>query len=113
MADNLKPRYAMNAPYFETELSARWWLRLVQYYEFLLKWNDRLHLVAPCSPKSLPLVTCLNRCSSSAHRQQHTTRRRRLGRRPARNSLLCGERPVCTDPDRFVKTKSSLPQGSC
>ena len=40
-----------NAPYFETELSADVVARLGQYYEFLLKWNDRLHLVAPCSPE--------------------------------------------------------------
>jgi len=25
--------------------------RLSDYYELLLKWNDRLHLVAPCSPE--------------------------------------------------------------
>jgi len=25
--------------------------RLSNYYELLLKWNDRLHLVAPCSPE--------------------------------------------------------------
>jgi 16S rRNA (guanine(527)-N(7))-methyltransferase RsmG len=28
--------------------------RLVDYYELLLKWNPRLHLVAPCSPEEFP-----------------------------------------------------------
>ena len=27
--------------------------RLADYYELLLKWNERLHLVAPCSPEEL------------------------------------------------------------
>jgi 16S rRNA (guanine527-N7)-methyltransferase len=40
-----------NAPHFKTELSADEVARLGQYYEFLLKWNDRLHLVAPCAPE--------------------------------------------------------------
>jgi 16S rRNA (guanine527-N7)-methyltransferase len=40
-----------NAPHFKTELSADEVARLGQYYDLLLKWNDRLHLVAPCSPE--------------------------------------------------------------
>jgi 16S rRNA (guanine527-N7)-methyltransferase len=40
-----------NAPHFETQLSDDEVARLGQYYELLLKWNDRLHLVAPCSPE--------------------------------------------------------------
>ena len=40
-----------SAPHFKTELSADVVARLGQYYEFLLKWNERLHLVAPCSPE--------------------------------------------------------------
>jgi 16S rRNA (guanine527-N7)-methyltransferase len=40
-----------NAPHFKTELGADHVARLGQYYKFLLKWNDRLHLVAPCSPE--------------------------------------------------------------
>lgn len=40
-----------NAPHFKTELSVNEVTRLGQYYELLLKWNDRLHLVAPCSPE--------------------------------------------------------------
>ena len=33
------------------ELSAHVLERLTSYYELLLAWNDRLHLVAPCSPE--------------------------------------------------------------
>ena len=40
-----------NAPHFKTKLSADEAARLGQYYELVLKWNDRLHLVAPCSPE--------------------------------------------------------------
>jgi 16S rRNA (guanine527-N7)-methyltransferase len=41
----------MNAPHFKTELTDDGVARLGQYYDLLLKWNDRLHLVAPCSPE--------------------------------------------------------------
>ena len=33
------------------ELSSEALARLSSYYELLLAWNDRLHLVAPCSPE--------------------------------------------------------------
>jgi len=39
-----------NSGSFEIELSAADVYRLGQYYELLLKWNPRLHLVAPCTP---------------------------------------------------------------
>ncbi len=39
-----------NAPDFNVNLSASQTSRLADYYELLMKWNDRLHLVAPCSP---------------------------------------------------------------
>jgi len=40
-----------NAADFEIELGAKQTRLLGDYYELLLKWNDRLHLVAPCSPE--------------------------------------------------------------
>ncbi len=40
-----------NAAEFEIQLRAAEVTRLSKYYELLLKWNDRLHLVAPCSPE--------------------------------------------------------------
>jgi len=36
---------------FAIELGPNDVVRLIRYYELLLKWNDRLHLVAPCSPE--------------------------------------------------------------
>src|SRR5713101_9319601 len=40
-----------NAAEFGIQLRADEVTRLSGYYELLLKWNDRLHLVAPCSPE--------------------------------------------------------------
>ena len=39
------------AAVFGIQLSADDVRRLCNYYELLLKWNERLHLVAPCSPE--------------------------------------------------------------
>ena len=36
---------------FDVELSAETVTQLGAYYSLLSKWNDRLHLVAPCSPE--------------------------------------------------------------
>jgi 16S rRNA (guanine527-N7)-methyltransferase len=41
---------AAHAPDFAIELQAEQIDRLTRYYELLMKWNGRLHLVAPCSP---------------------------------------------------------------
>ncbi len=40
-----------HAAEFGIQLDADDVRRLSNYYELLLKWNDRLHLVAPCSPE--------------------------------------------------------------
>jgi len=40
-----------NAPVFGIQLGAHDSAALGEYYELVLKWNDRLHLVAPCSPE--------------------------------------------------------------
>lgn len=39
-----------HAARYGAELGAQESARLVMYYEHLLKWNARLHLVAPCAP---------------------------------------------------------------
>lgn len=41
---------AAHASDFEIDLPIRQINRLAGYYELLMKWNQRLHLVAPCSP---------------------------------------------------------------
>lgn len=41
---------ALSAPDFGLELDTQQIERLGAYYQLFLHWNDRLHLVAPCSP---------------------------------------------------------------
>jgi len=41
----------LNSAEFRVELQPEHVERLMSYYELLLKWNSKLHLVAPCSPK--------------------------------------------------------------
>jgi 16S rRNA (guanine527-N7)-methyltransferase len=36
---------------FEIDLSPQTLTQLAEYYSLLTRWNDRLHLVAPCSPE--------------------------------------------------------------
>ena len=36
---------------FDLELSSETVTQLAEYYSLLTRWNDRLHLVAPCSPE--------------------------------------------------------------
>lgn len=40
-----------NMQLFDVELSAETLAQLGAYYSLLVRWNDRLHLVAPCSPE--------------------------------------------------------------
>lgn len=39
-----------NAPLYDIHLNEQTILRLRDYYELVMAWNRRLHLVAPCSP---------------------------------------------------------------
>jgi len=41
----------LNSAEFDVELQSEHIGRLISYYELLLKWNPKLHLVAPCSPE--------------------------------------------------------------
>lgn len=41
----------LNSAEFGVELQSEHIQRLISYYELLLKWNPKLHLVAPCSPE--------------------------------------------------------------
>jgi 16S rRNA (guanine527-N7)-methyltransferase len=41
----------LNSAEFAVELQSEHIGRLISYYELLLKWNPKLHLVAPCSPE--------------------------------------------------------------
>lgn len=42
---------ALNSAEFGIELQANHLERLIAYYELLLRWNPKLHMVAPCSPE--------------------------------------------------------------
>src|SRR6201988_2463744 len=40
---------------FNLALSAETRKQLGEYYSLLIRWNDRLHLVAPCAPEELAI----------------------------------------------------------
>jgi 16S rRNA (guanine527-N7)-methyltransferase len=44
-----------NAQEFRIELHADQIERLTDYYSLVMKWNERLHLVAPCSPEEFAI----------------------------------------------------------
>lgn len=56
-----------NASSFGVELSAAAISQLASYYELLLRWNPRLHLVAPCSPVEFATRHVLESLLLAAH----------------------------------------------
>lgn len=56
-----------HAPRYGVRLDAPAQLRLRDYYELLLKWNARLHLVAPCSPAEFATRHVLESLTACAH----------------------------------------------
>jgi 16S rRNA (guanine527-N7)-methyltransferase len=59
-------------PAYGIDLSSDAQIQLASYYELLLRWNERLHLVAPCSPEEfagrhvLESLTVVNHVPQSA-----------------------------------------------
>ena len=49
--DRFEQSLVSNMGSFGLDLSAETITRLGEYYSLLTRWNDRLHLVAPCSPE--------------------------------------------------------------
>lgn len=49
--DGFEQTLVSNMGSFNLDLSAGTVTRLGEYYSLLTRWNDRLHLVAPCSPE--------------------------------------------------------------
>ena len=47
--EQMKDALQRHAGDFGIQLNGELCARMGEYYEFLLKWNDRQHLVAPCS----------------------------------------------------------------
>src|SRR5437870_12860698 len=58
---------------FGIQLSADEVRRLSDYYELLQKWNDRLHLVAPCSPEEFATRHVLESLLLLAHLPEHAS----------------------------------------
>lgn len=50
-AEQFRRALVLNCAEFGIDLQPEHIERLVSYYELLLKWNPKLHLVAPCSPE--------------------------------------------------------------
>jgi len=48
--NEFRKAFESHAPQFGIALETDCIERLINYYERLMKWNERLHLVAPCSP---------------------------------------------------------------
>lgn len=48
--DSFEQSLLSNMGSFDLELSPETVTQLAEYYSLLTRWNDRLHLVAPCSP---------------------------------------------------------------
>lgn len=49
--DRFESALRSNMLVYEVELGAETIARLRDYYSLLIRWNERLHLVAPCSPE--------------------------------------------------------------
>ena len=60
-----------NASSFGVELSGAGIWQLASYYELLLRWNPRLHLVAPCSPVEFATRHVLESLLLTAHLQNN------------------------------------------
>ena len=71
--DEFRDALRAHATGYEVELSEDMSARLSNYYELLLAWNPRLHLVAPCSPTEfatrhvLESLLLLPHLSANAH----------------------------------------------
>jgi 16S rRNA (guanine(527)-N(7))-methyltransferase RsmG len=57
----------LNSAEFGIEFQSDHIERLISYYELLLKWNPRLHLVAPCSPEEFALRHILESLTLLTH----------------------------------------------
>jgi len=58
---------------FDLDLPAETVTRLGEYYSLLTRWNDRLHLVAPCSPEEFAVRHILESLMLLKHLPQNAT----------------------------------------
>jgi 16S rRNA (guanine527-N7)-methyltransferase len=61
----------LNTAEFGVELQSDHIERLIFYYELLLKWNPKLHLVAPCSPEEFAVRHILESLTLLKHLPAH------------------------------------------
>ncbi|MGZ5436112.1 MAG: 16S rRNA (guanine(527)-N(7))-methyltransferase RsmG [Pyrinomonadaceae bacterium] len=57
----------LNSAEFGVEFQSEHIERLIAYYELLLKWNPKLHLVAPCSPEEFAVRHILESLTLLTH----------------------------------------------
>jgi 16S rRNA (guanine527-N7)-methyltransferase len=62
-----------NMSSFDLDLPAETVTRLGEYYSLLTRWNDRLHLVAPCSPEEFAVRHILESLMLLKHLPQNAT----------------------------------------
>src|SRR5688500_17364823 len=60
-----------NMQFYDVELSPEILEQLAAYYSLLTRWNDRLHLVAPCSPEEFATRHVLESLLLLKHLPQH------------------------------------------
>src|SRR5689334_17142597 len=58
---------------YDLDLSAETITQLAEYYRLLTRWNDRLHLVAPCSPEEFATRHVLESLLLLKHLPQQAT----------------------------------------
>ena len=66
-ADEFSDAITEYAPRYDVQLAADEIARLREYYELVMAWNTRLHLVAPCSPAEFATRHVLESLLALAH----------------------------------------------
>ena len=66
-ADEFASALKEHAPSYDVRLTAPEIARLGEYYEQVMAWNTRLHLVAPCSPAEFATRHVLESLLALAH----------------------------------------------
>ena len=71
--DSFEQSLISNMGSFDLDLSAETVSLLGEYYSLLTRWNDRLHLVAPCSPEEFAVRHVLESLLLLPHLPQNAT----------------------------------------
>jgi 16S rRNA (guanine527-N7)-methyltransferase len=65
--EQFKRALVLNSAAFRVEIQSVHLERLIAYYELVLKWNPKLHLVAPCSPEEFAVRHILESLTLLTH----------------------------------------------